>query len=566
MPARHAVLLTPLESPHPKALLSRQPPPPISPLAATLMNLLASAANKRLTVELSPLDATLTKNTGGGDILVTSELVPILKFFHWPELANRHGRIPSTCFLFNFQLSTVNFQYNRCASIRGRNEFPPAPRRDTNRLRASLLGRQHQRDFRAPLVLRRVRLSRQLSPRKTEFPHRTDRHAHRNFRRHGLVPRDLRRSRRRSPRFPPRSLDGLSDSCCCLFSARFARRSVAGSGEGRNSAGDFCGLHSGLARSRSFARKALCRRDNRSRVKGKRALHRLLHLLHHGEHRRRFRPLRRVLGSSSSRRRKRISRCGPQRLRHVLRGSPLLPRAQARQRRPHAQYCRNAAEFSDRFVQPQIHVVSADFYRLLGRFLAAVHLPPRLHPRLYQRRCRRRVHPRHRRRRGHLFHAVDQLPDSQHPRFPCSDSGNSRFIALLAGHRLPTNDSWRGSFHPCPRAGRHDSSPALLRVHFSSRPSRTAGNLHGLRVFADRYRLAHRRLVRRPRHAPVRRSGAPASACVVGDFGGWHADRAAAVDLRPHGQTIRAGGSWVNRINLENRRRFFLNQKPTTEN
>src|SRR6266567_7331213 len=67
MLARHAVLLTPLESPHPKALLSRQPPPPISPLAATLMNLLASAANKRLTVELSPLDATLTKYRG--DIL-----------------------------------------------------------------------------------------------------------------------------------------------------------------------------------------------------------------------------------------------------------------------------------------------------------------------------------------------------------------------------------------------------------------------------------------------------------------------------------------------------------------
>src|SRR3989441_13253510 len=113
-----------------------------------------------------------------------SPLATILKFFHWPELANRHGRIPSTCFLFNFQLSTVNFQYNRCASIRGRNEFPPAPRRDTNRLRASLLGRQHQRDLRAPLLLRRVRLSRQLSPRKAEFPHRTNRHAHRNFWRH----------------------------------------------------------------------------------------------------------------------------------------------------------------------------------------------------------------------------------------------------------------------------------------------------------------------------------------------------------------------------------------------
>src|SRR6266700_5411220 len=274
MLARHGVLLTPLESPHPKALLSRQPPPPISPLAATLMNLLASAANKRLTVELSPLDATLTKYRG--DILrpkaflflqlfalfnssqrfsvfvaarssifrtlfqvryaVTpvcatlagvytnnshsgtrhSPLATVLKFFHWPELANRHGRIPSTCFLFNFQLSTVNFQYNRCACVRGRNEPQPAFGRDKNRFRASLLGRQHQRDLRAPLLLRSVRLSRQLSPRKAEFPHRTDRHAHRNFRRHGLVPGDLRRSRRRSPRLPPRSLNGLSDSCCCL--------------------------------------------------------------------------------------------------------------------------------------------------------------------------------------------------------------------------------------------------------------------------------------------------------------------------------------------------------------
>src|SRR6266699_1219 len=620
MLARHAVLLTPLASPHPKALLSRQPPPPISPLAATLMNLLASAANKRLTVELSPLDATLTKYRG--DILrpkaflflqlfalfnssqrfsvfvaarssifrtlfhvryaVTpvfvalaktagvytnnshsgtrhSPVATILKFFHWPELANRHGRIPSTCFLFNFQLSTVNFQYNRCASIRGRNEFPPALRGDKNRFRAALLGRQHQRNLRAPLLLRRVRLSRQLSPRKAEFPHRTDRHAYRNFRRHGLVPRDLRRRRRRSPRLPPRSLARLPDSRCGLFSARFARCSVAGSGEGCDSAGDFCGLHSGLARSGRFARKALRRRDHRSRVKGKRALHRLLHLLHYGQHRRRFRPLRRVLGSSSSRRRERISRCGSQRLRHVLRGSPLLPRAQARQRRPHAQHCRNAAEFPDRFVQPKIHAVSADFYRLLDRFLAAVHFPPRLHPRLYQRRCRRRVDPHHRRPRGHLFHAVDQLPDSQHPRFRCSDSGNSRFIALLARHRLPTYDSWRGSFHPCPRTGRNDSSPALLRIHFAPRAPGTAGDLHGLRVFADRYRLAHRRLVRWPHHAPVRRSGAPASACVVGDFGGWPADRSAAVDLRPHRQTIRAGGSWVNRINLENRRRFFLN-------
>jgi hypothetical protein len=38
----------------------------LSSLAATLMELPASVANKRLTVLLSPLDATLTKNTGVG--------------------------------------------------------------------------------------------------------------------------------------------------------------------------------------------------------------------------------------------------------------------------------------------------------------------------------------------------------------------------------------------------------------------------------------------------------------------------------------------------------------------
>ncbi len=39
----------------------------LSPLAATLMDLPASVANKRLTVWLNPLDATLTKNRGWGE-------------------------------------------------------------------------------------------------------------------------------------------------------------------------------------------------------------------------------------------------------------------------------------------------------------------------------------------------------------------------------------------------------------------------------------------------------------------------------------------------------------------
>jgi hypothetical protein len=51
---------------HPKPLPSRQHLAPLSPLPATLMDHPASVANKRLTENLTPLDATLTKNRGEG--------------------------------------------------------------------------------------------------------------------------------------------------------------------------------------------------------------------------------------------------------------------------------------------------------------------------------------------------------------------------------------------------------------------------------------------------------------------------------------------------------------------
>src|SRR6266704_1573357 len=41
-----------------------------------------------------------------------SPLATILKFFHWPELANRHGRIPSTCFLFDCQLPVQSLRFH----------------------------------------------------------------------------------------------------------------------------------------------------------------------------------------------------------------------------------------------------------------------------------------------------------------------------------------------------------------------------------------------------------------------------------------------------------------------
>jgi hypothetical protein len=69
MSARQVVLLAPSKSSHPRRLLSRQHCASISPLSATLMNLPASVANKRLTPAPNRLDATLTKNTGRVNLL-----------------------------------------------------------------------------------------------------------------------------------------------------------------------------------------------------------------------------------------------------------------------------------------------------------------------------------------------------------------------------------------------------------------------------------------------------------------------------------------------------------------
>ena len=64
MRPRHAVLLTPSKSSHPTQFPSRQHFVHVSPLDATLMVSPANVANKRLTVALNPLDATLTKIRG----------------------------------------------------------------------------------------------------------------------------------------------------------------------------------------------------------------------------------------------------------------------------------------------------------------------------------------------------------------------------------------------------------------------------------------------------------------------------------------------------------------------
>jgi hypothetical protein len=70
--ARQTVLPTPPRSPHPRPLLPRQHRTPVTPLTTTLTNLPTSAANKRLTPKLTPLNATLTKNRGAGVALPLS--------------------------------------------------------------------------------------------------------------------------------------------------------------------------------------------------------------------------------------------------------------------------------------------------------------------------------------------------------------------------------------------------------------------------------------------------------------------------------------------------------------
>src|SRR5882724_9101193 len=93
MLARQVVLLTPPESSYPTQFLFRQQSAPISPLAATLMNSLASVADKRLTAWLSPLDATLTKNRGVGGVTVN----PFPAGFNIPTCNSHSGTQSPLC-------------------------------------------------------------------------------------------------------------------------------------------------------------------------------------------------------------------------------------------------------------------------------------------------------------------------------------------------------------------------------------------------------------------------------------------------------------------------------------
>jgi hypothetical protein len=76
MRARQVDLLTPPIYSYLFQSLSRQHQAPVSPLPATLTNLPACIANKRLTLKLNPLDPTLIKKRGVGAPLQLSTFLP----------------------------------------------------------------------------------------------------------------------------------------------------------------------------------------------------------------------------------------------------------------------------------------------------------------------------------------------------------------------------------------------------------------------------------------------------------------------------------------------------------
>src|SRR5712691_1756363 len=82
---------------------------PVSPLAATLMDLPASVANKRLTVGLSPLDATLTRNRGGTSFKPKGSLPPRLSCSSDVQTFP-HANV-STCF------PAILFPFNRLRTL-----------------------------------------------------------------------------------------------------------------------------------------------------------------------------------------------------------------------------------------------------------------------------------------------------------------------------------------------------------------------------------------------------------------------------------------------------------------
>src|SRR5229473_6544462 len=407
------------------------------------------------------------KNTpGGGTLRLLCPLLPcsianltLHAFSRWPELANRPGRLFQR-FPFNLQLWTLNllfallpmghgarimpfslppyfvpfltsfFHYNRCASIRGTNEFQPASRRDPNRLRAPLLGRQYYRTLRACLILWRAGRSGHLSPRSSQVFRRAGRRPDRLFRSCRVVSADSGRQPRGPLRVPPLSRLCLSGSGVRLLSLGFARGFVDGSGTICSPLIVAGALRLVDPRARSRHRQALRGGNHGSRFQGKCSLAGLLHLLHTRQCWRNSRSHRGVSCAAFDRDGKCLSRLRHQRPAHVFRCPLLLPRTVTLRRTESCQCRRSAEEYVHRARQFAFHAVPSDFFGFLDCVLAGVYYAPPLHTRLCQPELGRRLAP-------HL------RPSSSHSP---SDPGE---LSHAGNQDVSSHDVWIAHHQPC---------------------------------------------------------------------------------------------------------------------
>src|SRR6266566_2239033 len=385
MPARHAILLTEhaAKHAHPERasraegsllaaslpipvrftqLLSRRQPASITPLPATLTKTAGCVPTIPILELISPITTiilvvsfqTLTKcKFRNSFVLIFMQIgggvYTLAVLFSKPatRMKARNLALPHPAFVTSLHLCFITsfFHYNRCASIRGRNEFPPASRRNPHRLRAPLLGRQHHGALRASLVLRRVCLFGPLPSRSPQLSDGARHEFDRALWRPGMVPGDLRRRDRRPARIPPRPLSGLSDPRRLVLLAWFDRFFVACAGAKLFATGSSGDDSSRSAALRGRTGEALRGRYDRAGLPGECPLHRLLHLLHFGEHRRRDRTLAGGINQRTSADSHRVPDGGAERVPNVFRRARVLQGTAALRRNKYREHRRDAGQF-----------------------------------------------------------------------------------------------------------------------------------------------------------------------------------------------------------------------------
>src|SRR5579883_2052850 len=125
---------------------------------------------------------------GGGSSLLFWR--PACRFL-WPlrALAPGKPRLAPAPSSFRPARLPLRVQSPPCGRL---HELRPNTSRDSRRLRAALLGGEHQRNLRAPFLLRCIFFPGRLSAGATQLLHRSHRHADRHFWWHGVVPGHFR--------------------------------------------------------------------------------------------------------------------------------------------------------------------------------------------------------------------------------------------------------------------------------------------------------------------------------------------------------------------------------------